>query len=383
LGTLDRYIARQYLTNMAILFVGLLGFVIVVDTAYNLDRFYDAASRLSAASGDDSPLRRVLMTMSGVAELWWPRGVYLFSMMLGLMLIAGMGFTLNQMIRHREMVATLAGGVSLQRLARPIFMVAAGLSLVSLANQELVIPRVAPLLMRDQGDVGVQQLAAQRLPMTADAQGRVFYATSYDPAKQRLTRLFVIERDLQTGLAQREITADAATWSEQGGVGAWELVNGRTRGDGESVRPVDRIETSLGPLAMQVRLYERLAGMISIRQAVWASRQTEAMSGGDVGASERAQRVVDAMTRTALGRVAAVATNLVVLAIAMCFFLSRLPQNMFVQAVKAAPLGVIGTLGGMIATAIEIPGLPAAISVFVPVLILAPVAVAMWYRVRT
>lgn len=384
MNTLDRYIARQYLVNIAILFIALLGFVIVVDTAYNLDRFSEAGRRMSQAmDGEDTATRRTLLTAYGVWSLWWPRTLYLFSMMLGLMLVAGMGFTLNQMIRHREMVATLAGGISLHRLARPIIVVALVLSGLSLLNQEFVVPRIAPLLVRDQGDVDTTSLAAQRLPMTADAQGRVFYAKAYDPAAKRLDGLFVIERDPETGLATREITADSATWRETNGVGGWDLVNGKAR-DGISTSPggtttIDHLETTLGPLGMQVRLYERLAGTISIQQALWAARQVVSVAGD----ADRGRQVVDAMMRTALGRISAIATNLVVLVIALCFFLSRLPQNMFAQALKAAPLGILGTIGGMAAKSIDVPALPAAISVFIPVMILSPIAIAMWYRVRT
>src|SRR6056297_2814666 len=116
MNTLERYIARLYLVNVITLFVMLAGFVVTIDVIMNLDEFSRAADReLQRAGSDDSPLRHALVTTLFIFHLWWPRLLQLFGYLAGLVLIAAMGFTCAQLVRHREFVAILASGVSLHR----------------------------------------------------------------------------------------------------------------------------------------------------------------------------------------------------------------------------------------------------------------------------
>ncbi len=373
LNLLDRYIARQYLINIVILFVVLLGLVITIDTAYNLDKYTRAAAEIAKTqSGMNNTLGRSWLTFVGIVSFWWPFVLYLYSSLLGLILVGAMGFTLTQMVRHRELVAVVASGQSLHRVARPIIIVALALSALSIANQELVIPKIAPLLARDKDRVGTS-LIAQSLPLTADSQGRVFYARIYNPQHETLDGVYIAERDPNTGLATREISATKATWRD----GGWNLTSPELMtGTGDAPK---RIETSLGPLAIKVLLYRAYSNTLSTGQAMWVYRQV-----ASTGArTEQASAILDQMVRVGLGRVSAILTSLVSLLIAMCFFLTREPVNMFVRAQKAAPIGFGGLVGGALTKATLVPGLPAAASVFIPVIVLMPVAVAMWYRVKT
>ena len=120
---LDRYIARQYLLNTIALLVLLGSFVVAVDVSLNIDRFLAAAEKVD--NGSASTVRKLVVTVLLVADLWWPKLLQLFAYMVGLALVGAMGFTFTQMVRHRETVAALAGGISLRRLARPVLIVAA------------------------------------------------------------------------------------------------------------------------------------------------------------------------------------------------------------------------------------------------------------------
>ncbi len=362
MNLLDRYIARQYVINIIILFVVLLGLVITIDTAYNLDKYTRAAAEIAKTqSAMNNTLGRSWLTLVGIVSFWWPFVLYLYSSLLGLILVGAMGFTLTQMVRHRELVAVVASGQSLHRVARPIIIVALTLSALSIANQELVIPRIAPLLARDKDRVSTS-LVAQSLPLTADSHGRVFYARVYDPQHETLDGLYIAERDPDSGLATREIFAAKAMWHD----GGWDLAS-------------PQLMTSLGPLAIKVLLYRAYSNTLSTGQALWVYRQV-ASSGSR---TEQASAILDQMVRVGLGRVSAILTSLVSLLIAMCFFLTREPVNMFVRTLKAAPIGFGGLVGGALTKATLVPGLPAAASVFIPVIVLMPVAVAMWYRVKT
>src|SRR4030095_16197065 len=111
-------------------------------------------------------LRQVVIMRLLGADIWWPRLLSLFNFLLGMVLVAAMGFTCSQLVRNRELVAVLTAGKSLYRVAMPIVAVALGMTAVQGLNQELVIPRVAPLLLRDQGDAGKRNLGQSRVPPT-------------------------------------------------------------------------------------------------------------------------------------------------------------------------------------------------------------------------
>ena len=132
-----------------------------------------------------------------------------------------MGFTVSQLVRHRELIAMLASGQSLYRAAVPILVVAAMLTGVQVVNQELVLPRLAPLLTRDQSKAGTHELGDASVPLTRDGLGRVWHARSFDADSGTLTDITVWERDAQ-GRPTALYTAEAATWAGDG----WTLEQG-------------------------------------------------------------------------------------------------------------------------------------------------------------
>lgn len=397
---LDRYIARQYLTNIAALLVILSCFVVAVDVSLNLSRYWNVAVEWSQAPGQarsrgvgggvgtilaqsgaesDSPLRRVLLTVILVLDLWWPRLLNLFNFLLGLVMVAAMGFTCTQLVRQRELVAVLTSGQSLFRVARPIMAVALGLTLVQALNQELVIPRIAPLLTRDNGDAGRKTLGVSRLPQTMDAKGWVFYAAEFDADRETLRDLYVWERDPETRLTVRRIHASSAQWRD----GGWDLrdatVQSRQVGSIDPGPAPQRIETELDPTQLKMRQYASYGQNLSWAQATQMLARLDA-AGVD---PDQTRRTRDQLQRASLGRIATMAANLLTLMIAMSFFLTREPRNMLVQSLKCAPVGIVALMGAVLGTSAPVPGVPAWLSVFIPVMVLIPVAIAMLSRVKS
>lgn len=375
---LDRYIARQYLVNIGALMLILACFVVCIDVSLNMSRYWNAAVEASAKTPSmDSGVRRVLITLILVADLWWPRLLSLFGFLNGLVLIAAMGFTVTQLVRQRELVAVLTSGQSLFRVARPLIVVALAMTTLQVLNQELVLPRIAPLLTRDQGDTGKRSLGAAPLPLTVDARGRLFYGTRFDADKGRIEELSVWERD-ENGLPVRKISADVAVWEN----GGWALdgVSVESRRRGESLGPAPtRIETDLDPTALKIKRFAGYGQNLSFRQA------REMLASLDrIGTDQaQAQKMRDRLQRASLGRVSMVIANLLTLVIAMSFFLTREPRNMLVQALKCAPVGIVSLMGAVLGTSATAPGVPAGLSVFIPVMVLLPVAIAMVSRVRS
>lgn len=380
MSLLDRYIARQYLINVISLIVILFSFVVTIDAALQFDRLMKVADAfLKSGGGDQDPtaVRRVLVTVMLVADLWWPRLLQLFNYTLGLVMVGGMGFTFAQLVRGRELVAMLASGLPLWRVARPVMVVSLGLTGLQILNQELVIPRIAPLLTRDHGEAGRRSLSATRINMTVDSQNRLWYAASFDPESGTMRDVTIWERDA-AGLATRVITASSAKWNG----GGWDLAGGLGEGrrppeqvEGGKLpppEPVARVATDLDPTALTMRRYESFRQSLSWAQIAHLLERTDLKP-------ERRQP----LERVAWGRVSIMISNLLGLVIAMPFFVRREPCNMVLQALRGAPVAIVALMGGVLGASATIPGVPAALGVFVPVLVLAPIAVASATGVRT
>ena len=155
---IDRYIVRRFLANFVILLFLLFVFAISIDLLTQLDEFLDAARVAAGPEGGVASLLTELVKV--VVNFHGPRLFQFYAYMLGLLSVGAMGFTLAQMHRHRELVAILASGVRLHRVAVPILAAALGLNLLQLLNQELLLPRMAPLLIRGHGDLGRQRARA-------------------------------------------------------------------------------------------------------------------------------------------------------------------------------------------------------------------------------
>ncbi len=370
---LDRYIARQYLFNVVALTVILFSFIITIDVSLNFNRMSGVAIDRLKAEGmlDPSAVRKLFFTIYLAADLWWPRLLQLFNFMLGFILVGAMGFTFSQLVKGRELVAVLASGLPLQRIARPVVLIALLLTGVQLINQEFIVPQIAPLLMRDHGDAGKRFLGSDRVPLCADAQGRLWYAKSFNRDTGALEGLWIWERD-EKGLATRKIKAASAVWRD----GGWDLTDATAevrQGTLASATPVSRIETDLDPTALTMRRSEAFSQALSWSQLNQMLAHPERLS-----ESRR-----DQLDRTRWGRVSIITANFLSLIIAVPFFLRREPANMAWQSVKCAPVAIVSLLGGVLGASASIPGLPIPLAVFVPCLVLAPLAVAAATGIKT
>ncbi|MEM9373128.1 MAG: LptF/LptG family permease, partial [Planctomycetota bacterium] len=236
----------------------------------------------------------------------------------------------------------------------------------------LIIPRIAPLLVREHEDAGNHKLGEASVSLTPDGQGRLFRAGSFDADTGVLTGVFILERDAD-GRAVRAITAERARYAD----GGWVFENGfeepRERSTMGLGRPIDHIESSLDPDELRMDRFE------SYKQA---------LSFSQVGGMLERDSLVDPEQRSRLerirwGRFSMMISSLLALLIAMPFYIQRVPTNMVVQSLKCAPFAIIAVMGGILGASVPIPGLPAAVGAFVPVMILSIVAVAQFSGLKT
>ena len=193
---IDRYITRQFLINFVILLFVLIALFVLIDMVINLDEFIDAArhtvqKRQAIAQGvlwtdalydesKDLPLASLLWSTASLIWDWHgPLSVLLFVYLSGLVAVGAMGFTFSEMIRKGEMVAMLAGGVSMYRITAPLMVTGTLISVASLPIQEWLVPPLAEKLARSHRQLGQAGIHSFKVRFARDGRGHLFSAATF------------------------------------------------------------------------------------------------------------------------------------------------------------------------------------------------------------
>ena len=393
--TLDRYIIRSFLINFAALLAVMVGLYMVVDLIIDLDEFVQAAEVRQERMGGGGGGFLVALLWS-VVDYYGPLLLLLYVFFSGLLVVGAVGFTLTAMGRAREVTALLACGVSGYRIALPILLAGAALNVAAVPIHEVLIPPLASKLIRGKSDIKRETIRSFPVYFAADEAGRLWSAADFHATRGRLVGVRVIERDPVTAQTIRRIEASEAVWvpdsddSSRGmggdmGGGVWVLEGGvattppagSSGGEGGGVRAatsesVDRIRTELTPgvlLARRAGNYPNLLPIASLQ----AMRSNPAV--------EPALRAK--LTQIILSRFSLLVLNVLVLVLAIPFFLSREPGNLFSQGVKAAAV-CVGTWGGGLAL-LQMPAgaVNPVVAAWLPVAVAVPVVVWGVMRMRT
>lgn len=137
---IDRYITWAQLHAFVIVFVSLAGLTFVVDAFTNIEEFIAHGTQ---AGG----LWRVLAGYYGC------RLISFFDATSPVIALASAMFALSWLERHNELTALLAAGITRWRIARPALVFAATVSVLAMANREVVLPRVRHAFSRNAQDL--------------------------------------------------------------------------------------------------------------------------------------------------------------------------------------------------------------------------------------
>ena len=369
MNLLDRYVIARYLANFVLLFALLFVFAVAIDVVVQFDRFASAARGVAEADGRSFPI----VLAEAILDFHVPRIFQFFAFMTGLVGIGAAGFTIVQMHRSRELVAIMAAGIPLHRVAAAILIAQAGIVLVQLVDQEFVLPKLASKLVREHDSILEPGIERFEVPLMRDAAGDLLYAASLDPEEERMEGVLVLRRG-DAGQATSRLVAESATWDriEE----RWLLEGGRetdTLRDQKrvsGVRTVEAWSTDLSPRMLLARYSLNFAQMLSLSQL------------RDLHAQGGAARL--RIERTIFGRFSGAIVNLLVPAIVLPFFLVRSPGiGMLVQSLRAAMVAISLLVGALVAMTIAVPGVPPGVGAFLPVVILLPVATARIVYLRS
>jgi lipopolysaccharide export system permease protein len=371
MNTLDRYIIRQFIVNFVILTVVLMGLYVLIDLIVDLDEFLEAARKQADARGGFVPALLWVM-----ADYYGPAMLLIYTAMSGLLVVAAMGFTVSQMQRHRELTAIIASGVSLYRVAAPILIAGFLLNLLAFPVQEILIPPVAEKIVRPKPQVGEKTIRDNPVHYAKDGEGALLSAAAFKADERKLEQLRVIERD-QEGRQTRMIRADAAEWdaTNQG----WRLSDDARAfspsATGDSAQditgqPIAFYPSELSPGVLIVRqesLYLRLQSL----QTLEAMRSNAALDAG-----KRAQVI-----QLIWSRFSVLVLGVLILLMAMPFFLTRVPGNLVTASARAAAMTVGAWAGGLVL--LQIGGLNPVTGAWLPVIIYLPIAFYQATSIKT
>lgn len=364
LKTLDTYILRSFAANYLISLCALIGLYVTLHLFFNLDEFVE----------DGPGFFRVIGNMAS----YYGYNLFLyFAQTSGVITLFAASCTLARMQKSNELIACLASGTSMYRLAAPVIVAGVLTNGLWIIDQEVIIPAIAHKLARDPDDVEGRQ--TRTLWFVKDRDHALLLADQYFPAEKTMFKMVVLERDADGDL-QGVLTADRAVWAPE--AGGWRLIRGMRS------RPAADLETGFTSRERTLRetadVYrsDLTPDDLLLRQA---SQWKSFLSLSQLAELQRSTYVdPSAIQRIRHGRFAAPFVNLLLLLLGLPFFLTREPVSVLEQATKCllncGLAFVVNFLAQNIAAdSTAYPALPA----WIPIMVFAPLVVVYMDSVKT
>ncbi|WP_237170764.1 LptF/LptG family permease [Paludisphaera borealis] len=172
---IDRERFWAFLKAYVICYISFVGLWIVLDAFSNVDEFMKRAVGF-----------RQLMSVMG--RYYLVRQADFFDKLGSVISMMAAIFTVTWMQRANEQLAMLAAGISTHRMIMPVIVSSIVVSGLSVANQELIIPRYAEELQKSHDDDGTQKITM--LPSRYDSRGLCIIGKEADRASKTITGRF-------------------------------------------------------------------------------------------------------------------------------------------------------------------------------------------------
>jgi lipopolysaccharide export system permease protein len=136
---IDRYLLRHFIQTFVICYLSLMGLWIVIEVTTNLEEFV----RCGEKSGG---------VLNFIAQHYGHQSIWVFHELSGFLALVSAMFTASWIQKHNEMTALMAAGIARIRIMLPIIVAVLVVSLLSVADRELLIPRYRNELSRNPKD---------------------------------------------------------------------------------------------------------------------------------------------------------------------------------------------------------------------------------------
>lgn len=259
----DKYIIKNFLIGYLISFCVLIGLRIIIDLFVNLDEFTEHT---------DLP---TLEIMKNIFSFYGIRITLYFRDFAGIITVVAAAFSMGKMVRHNELVAMMASGVSLKRVLGPIIVLAIFLTGLFAIDQEFIIPPLSDKLVRSQDAVPGEE--TYDVWFIDDENGSLICSRRFDVKTSTLYNPTIFLRQPTERKGVWEVTgwikADKATYQD----GKWVLADGIVISKDYSVanEPVSFYVSDITPKEIPVRSKSRHKALLSLRQLnVLAAQKT-------------------------------------------------------------------------------------------------------------
>lgn len=214
MNLLDRLIVTAYVRSFLFCLASLLSLYVVIDLFTNLDDFF-----LNGQS--------FWKGLRGIWQYYLYSSSRIFDRLCEPIVLLAAAFTVSWMQRNNEMLPLLSAGVPTRRVLRPVLIGAMFLLALGIANQELIIPKIAHRLTRPRDDMdGERETWAQA---NYDSTGIHLEGHAARPIDQSVSHLHCTIPDAQ-GSGLVHLSATEARYVPPGAgpfTGGW-LLNGVT-----------------------------------------------------------------------------------------------------------------------------------------------------------
>ena len=263
---LDKYVAKNFLIGYAISFGVLVGLRIIIDLFVNLDEFTEHADL------------GTLAVIKNIFSFYCVHTTLYFRDFTGMITVVAAAFSLGKMVRSNELVAIMASGVSLKRVIVPIGFLAIFLTVMSVINQELLIPSLSDKLVRDQDALPGQE--TYDVWFIADADGSLICSQKFHVETSTLDNPTIITRRRKTAATTWQVTgwisAERAVYNYQ--TNRWDLIDGFLiqKDVPGGAKPIPYFTTDITPRDIPVRRRAEHKTLLSSRQlAELAAQRTK------------------------------------------------------------------------------------------------------------
>jgi len=185
--------AKAYFTC----YVSFVGLWVVLDAFSNVDEF----TKRTVGFGQ---------LMSAMGQYYLVRQAEYFDRLGGVISMMAAIFTVTWMQRANEQLAMLAAGISTHRMIRPVIVSSILVSFLSVANQEVVIPRYAEQLQQSHADDGNSEVEVRTTPN--DGRGLIYAGRLADRAHKTILERFNVTVPFQIYGTIRDIDGRQATY---------------------------------------------------------------------------------------------------------------------------------------------------------------------------
>ncbi|MBL8877708.1 MAG: LptF/LptG family permease [Phycisphaerales bacterium] len=360
---LDRYVVSTFLSSFLILLGVGAGLFILGDVLVNIDEFAKTGMTLGEL-------------LRHMADYYGYNLPLYFSQLCGVAIAIAASYTVANMLRNNEMTALVAAGMPLQRIAAPILLSSIALITVWWCNQEYVLPNIAPKVARQREDV----FSARQIGLfcVRDKHNHILTALNLDPRKGTLEKVFIIEPD-ENGRPARLVEADFAAYDAAGRM--WHLTRGRRITMKDVTGTAGGLGTPVRYEPVQTHPYDLSPEQLVLRQASeWSDLLSLRQMNALVAAGQQANRPTIVMKRHI--RLTQPIVQLLLLALALPFFLTREPTNVLAAGGQALLMTGLFFVTAFIAQSM-IRESWAALLAWFPIIVFGPVAVVQLANVKT